>query len=200
MGAWSFAGRGSPPHRRQAAANGSGGIFRDKMSRFAVFSVLLVAYTGITLGMMLWNGGDDRRAARSWETLPGEAGGDGRGGSSIRLGAGGLEESPGRPATGEVTAAAAAAAAAALIAGEPLTGGHNAGVEDGEGDADANDGAADSAGVIEGDAGAHGAREEGRPGPAQPDGQVRIPHARHSSVFVRPYCCCCSLSFFRNCS
>ena len=200
--AWSSAlGRASPPHRRQAPAGGNGGghggMFRDKLSsRFAFFSALVLAYTGITVGLMLWNGSGD--SGRAWEPPPlggggsGGGGGGGGGGPSILLGSGEVEGDPfrdpreeARAAAGAGGAAAAAAAAAARVhfegKGDPLAGGgrspaavldghDNAGLA-GEGGADANEGVP-SAASAEGGTGADGARGGGS-GPIHPGGEVR---------------------------
>lgn len=52
---------GGSPSRRRLSANGNGGgnsgNSRDRVSRFFLLSVLLVAYAGVTLGLMLWNNG-----------------------------------------------------------------------------------------------------------------------------------------------
>lgn len=66
-------------------ANGNGAHSsgpRDKVSRFFLLSILLVAYSGVTLGLILWNNGGRTSAAS------GPLGGEGSvgGGPSLHLG------------------------------------------------------------------------------------------------------------------
>lgn len=64
-------GRISPPGRggRQLAHNGI--LPRDKMSRIGFLSIVLVVYSGITLGLILWN----QSSGETHPAAPGEAAG-----------------------------------------------------------------------------------------------------------------------------
>ncbi|CAN0056674.1 unnamed protein product, partial [Laminaria digitata] len=48
-------GRVSPPSRGNRQLASAGVIPRDKVSRIVFLSILLVIYSGITLGLILWN-------------------------------------------------------------------------------------------------------------------------------------------------
>lgn len=101
-------GRGSLA-RRQSANGNKGGYGssssgpRERMSRFVLFSILLVAYSGITLALILWNNSGSTAPSGP---PPGGGGGGGSGsrgrGSSVQVLRGG---SPARPWKGDDAAA-----------------------------------------------------------------------------------------------
>eukprot|EP00903_Cladosiphon_okamuranus_P017001 g15670.t1 len=101
-------GRGSAARRLQSngiqGGYGSGGP-RDKMSRLVIFSILLVAYSGITLGLILWNNSGSTRSDPAPGEGSGGGGGDGDGGSrgsvvQVLRGGNPIRPSNGDPAAG----------------------------------------------------------------------------------------------------
>eukprot|EP00752_Nemacystus_decipiens_P005367 g4868.t1 len=104
--------RGSPARRVSTSVHNAGGHSnssggggpRDRVSRFFVFSVLLVAYSGVTLGLILWNSsGGTAASTTASEPYPvegGGVGGVGRG-TSVQVLRGG---SPDRPSKGDPVA------------------------------------------------------------------------------------------------
>ena len=62
-------GRVSPPSRGNRQLTSAGVIPRDKVSRIVFLSILLVIYSGITLGLILWNS-QSSASAGSNPTVP----------------------------------------------------------------------------------------------------------------------------------
>ena len=82
-------GRGSPARRLSASGSNAGGYSsggpRDRVSRFFFFSILLVAYSGVTLGLILWNNSGGT-ASNASDPNPVEGGGGGGGrGTSVQV-------------------------------------------------------------------------------------------------------------------